>query len=36
MKESYRKDIFLLMAFDLEELMTLGILVLHLLGCSVP
>jgi len=34
MKQSYIKEFFL--AFDLEELRTLGILVLHLLHFSVP
>jgi hypothetical protein len=31
MKESLHKTILLLMAFDLEEFLTLGILVLHVL-----
>ncbi len=34
MKESYIKEFFL--AFDLEELLTFGIVVLHLLRFSVP
>jgi len=34
MKESYIKEFFL--AFDLEELLSLGSLVLHLLHFSVP